>query len=248
MERNSVASVYDSVLAGRGFDLQTFIRQPLTIVRVLSWVFAIVVFGTITAEGYINPSNSKDVLCVFNQNASACQYAVTIGVLGFLACVAFLLLDVYVPFMTNMQEKKYAVMADLGFSGVWTFLWFVCFCLLANQWSYTHDVRGIPVEAARATIAFCFFSIATWAILTYFALCRFHRGGNEVAIPTYTETTPPPPDQTTPYPPTYTPTSYNPTTYTPTTYAYPSNVPDMTPQPSLMTNVPPQGDYQPPSY
>ncbi|XP_029949316.1 synaptogyrin-2b [Salarias fasciatus] len=243
-------SAYGAALAGRGFDFQKFIRQPQTIVRLLSWVFAIVVFGCITSEGYINPPYSKQVKCIFNQNDSACQYAVTIGVLGFLACVAFLLLDVYVPFMSNAQERKYAVIADLGFSGAWTFLWFVCFCLLANQWSFTQDISGIPEDAARATIAFSFFSIATWGILTYFALGRFRRGVNDVSIPAYTEP-PPAPDHHTPYPPTYTPTSYNPTTYTPTTYtAYPGEpATDVSQQPPYDPGLqPPQGDYQPPKY
>lgn len=54
---------------------------------------------------------------MFNQNNSACQYAVGIGVIAFLACVAFLVLDVYLPFMSNAQDRKYAVIADLGFSG-----------------------------------------------------------------------------------------------------------------------------------
>lgn len=238
---------YGAALAGSGFDLQKFVRQPQTIVRLLSWIFAIVVFGCITTEGYINPYYSSQVKCIFNQNDSACQYAVTIGVLGFLACIAFLLLDVYVPFMSNVQERRYAVIADLGFSGVWTFLWFVCFCLLANQWSYTQEITGIPQDAARATIAFSFFSIATWGILTYFALGRFRRGVNEVSIPTYTE--PPSADQQPPYPPTYTPTSYNPATYTPTTYtAYPSDGPDVSQQPPYEPTLQPQGDYQPPKY
>lgn len=48
------------------------------------------------------------------------------------------------------------------FPGAWTFLWFVCFCLLASQWGRTHDIRGVPMDAARATVAFSFFSIATW--------------------------------------------------------------------------------------
>lgn len=85
-------------------------------------------------------------------------------------------------------------------------------------------------------------------ILTYFALGRFRRGVQEVAIPTYVE---PPPDHSTPYTPTYAPTSYNPTTYIPTTYtAYPSSVPDMHPQPPVASNLQPQGDatYQPPVY
>ncbi|AWP06117.1 putative synaptogyrin-2-like [Scophthalmus maximus] len=242
------ASVYGASLAGGGFDFSKFVRQPQTIVRLLSWIFAMVVFGCITTEGYINSSHSAEAKCIFNQNDSACQYAVGIGVIAFLACVAFLVLDVYLPFMSNAQERKYAVMADMAFSGAWTFLWFVCFCLLANQWGGTHDVSGIPEDAARATVAFSFFSIATWGILAYFALGRFRRGVNEVTIPTYAE---PPADHHTPYPPTYPPTAYNPTTYTPTTYtAYPSSVPDMHQQPPFTSNPQPQGDvgYQPPVY
>ncbi|TNM85451.1 hypothetical protein fugu_007722 [Takifugu bimaculatus] len=184
---------------------------------------------------------SPEPKCIFNQNDSACHYAVGIGVIGFLACVAFLLLDVYLPFVNNEQQKKYAIMADLGFSGVWAFLWFVCFCLLANQWSNTQDTRGIPMDAARATVAFSFFSIATWGILTYFAVGRFRRGDRGATIPTYVE---PPPDLHTPYPPTYAPTTYTPPAYT----AYPSSVSDQQPP---FTSVPqPQGDtsYQPPNY
>ncbi|XP_061578545.1 synaptogyrin-2b [Cololabis saira] len=248
MEEPGGGSAYGASLAGGGFDLYRFARQPQTIVRLLSWMCAIVVFSCITAEGYINSMSSPETMCIFNQNDSACHYAVGIGVIAFLACVAFLVLDVYVPFMSNAQERKYAVMADLGFSGVWTFLWFVCFCTLSSQWARTHDVQGIPEDAARATIAFSFFSIATWGILTYFAFGRFRRGVDDVNIPNYRE---PAPDHHSAYPPTYPPTSYNPTTYTPTTYtAYPSNAPDVQQQLPFSSNLLPQGDagYQPPKY
>ncbi|XP_059190042.1 synaptogyrin-2b [Centropristis striata] len=246
MEETGGATAYGASLAGGGFDFYKFIRQPQTIVRILSWIFALVVFASITTEGYINSAHSDQARCMFNQNESACHYAIGIGVIAFLACVGFLVLDVYVPFMSNAQERKYAVMADLIFSGAWSFLWFVCFCLLASQWAKTHEVRGVPEDAARATVAFSFFSIATWGILTYFALGRFRRGVNEVTIPTYTE---PPPDHITPYPPTYAPTSYNPTTYTPTTYtAYPGS--EVHQQPPYTPSPQPQADegYQPPSY
>ncbi|KAL6110456.1 uncharacterized protein ACO6RY_19532 [Pungitius sinensis] len=248
MEETGGASAYGASLAGGGFDFYKFIRQPQTIVRILSWIFALVVFATITTEGYINSVHSSEVKCIFNHNDSACHYAIGIGVIAFLACVAFLVLDVYLPFMSNAQERKYAVMADLGFSGAWCFLWMVCFCLLASQWTKTLDVTAVPKDAARATVAFSFFSIATWGILAYFAFIRFRRGVNQVTIPTYTEQ---PPDQHTPYPPTYAPTSYNPTTYTPTTYnSYPSSVPDMHKQPPFTPNPQAQGnaEYLPPNY
>lgn len=50
-------------------------------------------------------------------------------------------------------------------TGAWTFLFFVGFCFLANQWSET-TADELPLnqgaDAARAAIAFSFFSIITW--------------------------------------------------------------------------------------
>uniref|UniRef100_A0A8C1DTN2 Arylformamidase n=2 Tax=Cyprinus carpio TaxID=7962 RepID=A0A8C1DTN2_CYPCA len=115
MESNSAA--YGASLAGAGFDPIKFIKQPQTIIRFLSWVFAIVVFASITAEGYVNGSVGVQVRCVFNNNEDACHYGLGIGVIAFLACFAFLLADAILPSMSNAQERKYIVMADLGFSG-----------------------------------------------------------------------------------------------------------------------------------
>lgn len=53
--------------------------------------------------------------------------------------------------------------------GVACFLWFVGFCFLANQWQATSP-EELPLaqgsDAARATIAFCFFSILTWVCIS----------------------------------------------------------------------------------
>lgn len=38
MEETGGASAYGVSLAGKGFDFNKFVRQPLTVVRVLSWV------------------------------------------------------------------------------------------------------------------------------------------------------------------------------------------------------------------
>ncbi|XP_034043426.1 synaptogyrin-2b [Thalassophryne amazonica] len=240
MEKSAATRAYGAALAGGGFDFQKFVRQPQTVVRVLSGVFALVVFACITTEGYVNPFYSSQAKCIFHQTDSACQYAVSIGVIAFLACLAFLVLDVYLSFMSSARDRKYVVMLDLGFSGVWTFLWFVCFCVLATLWGRTRDLDGIPQDAANATVAFSFFSIATWGILTYFALGRYRHGVTDVTVPTYVEA----PEDHPPYPPTYTPTSYNPTTYTPTTYTvYPANTPDVH-QPDVHTDA----GYLPPAY
>lgn len=49
-------------------------------------------------------------------------------------------------------------------AGVWSFLWFVGFCFLTNQWQRTTPGPGTAQagDAARAAIAFSFFSILSW--------------------------------------------------------------------------------------
>lgn len=80
-------------------------------------VFSIVVFATITAEGYRNKQGSPETKCMFNENDSACNYGVGIGVIAFLACVAMLIIDANFPQISNAQQRKIIVMGDLVFSG-----------------------------------------------------------------------------------------------------------------------------------
>lgn len=54
---------------------------------------------------------------MFNENDSACNYGVGIGVIAFLACVAMLIIDANFPQISNAQQRKIIVMGDLVFSG-----------------------------------------------------------------------------------------------------------------------------------
>nr|KAF6356155.1 synaptogyrin 3 [Myotis myotis] len=80
-------------LAGAAVDPVSFAKRPQTLLRVVSWVFAIAVFGPIVNEGYVNSDDGPELRCVFNGNAGACRFGVTLGLGAFLACAAFLLLD-----------------------------------------------------------------------------------------------------------------------------------------------------------
>jgi len=224
-------SAYGASLAGGAFDPVSFVKQPQTIVRILSWVFSIVVFAVITAEGYINKTSKPDAHCVFNDNDSACHYGVGIGVLAFLGCTLFTLLEAYMPQISNAKERKYIVTGDLVFSGAWTFLWFVAFCLFANQWSQTGDEAAAAAgDAARAVVAFCFFSIISWALLSIFAYKRFKEGVSEFDQG-YTD---PANESDSPYPGTYPP--------------YPSSGPEGYQQSPFTQTSERPGEYQPPNY
>ncbi|CAL8274849.1 unnamed protein product [Lota lota] len=223
------SGAYGASLAGGAFDLVKFLKQPQTITRFLSWIFSIVVFATITAEGYINPSKGQDTVCMFNKNSSACSYGVTIGVLAFLACVVFCALDAYQPQISNAKERKYIVTGDLAFSGAWTFLWFIGFCVLAHQWANTTDQAGVAVDAAQAVVAFSFFSIVSWAVLTYLAYRRFGQG-----VDAFQQEYRDPANVDNAYPPTYPP--------------YPNSGPDGYQQSPFSNTQEQPGEYQPPAY
>jgi len=61
--------------------------------------------------------------------------------------------------------------------GVWTFMWFVCFCFLTDSWRRTNNVAALKHKSAsEAAIAFSFFSLAvfvrcTHCSVTYTSLC-----------------------------------------------------------------------------
>ncbi|XP_077414750.1 synaptogyrin-3a [Vanacampus margaritifer] len=164
--------------AGSSIDPISFAKQPQTILRALSWIFSLVVFASIVNEGYVN-IGSERLYCVFNKNADACNYGVFVGLVGLLACSFFMLLDYKFSSISSVKDRKKAVMLEIGFSGFWAFLYFVSFCFLANQWSRTTTAE-LPLnqgaDAARAAIAFSFFSIITWAGLTVRAVQKYLLG------------------------------------------------------------------------
>ncbi|XP_050823268.1 synaptogyrin-3 [Gopherus flavomarginatus] len=164
--------------AGGAVDPVDFLKQPQTILRIVAWVFSIVVFGSIVNEGYVNDEKEAELRCVFKKNEDACNYGIAIGIIAFFACIFFFIVDLYFQQISSVKDRKRVVLLDLGFSGLWSFLWFIAFCFLANQWQHTPASRGASqgADAARAAIAFSFFSILSWVALTVMAMQRYHLG------------------------------------------------------------------------
>nr|XP_056702368.1 synaptogyrin-1 isoform X1 [Euleptes europaea] len=174
-------AAYGAGKAGGAFDPQTFIRQPHTVLRMVSWLFSIVVFGSIVNEGYLNHQDESEEYCIFNRNQDACGYGITVGILAFLSCLLYLALDVYFPQISSVKDRKKVVLSDVGVSGLWAFLWFVSFCFLADQWRVSKpedNPMNEGTDAARAAIAFSFFSIFTWVGQSFLAFQRYLLGAD----------------------------------------------------------------------
>uniref|UniRef100_A0A8C5TWP3 MARVEL domain-containing protein n=1 Tax=Malurus cyaneus samueli TaxID=2593467 RepID=A0A8C5TWP3_9PASS len=92
--------------------------QPQTLIRVTTWIFSIVVFGSIINECYVNKdSQHPELLCIFNENESACSYGIAVGVIAFFGCIFFFVVDLYFQQISSVKDRKRAVLLDLGFSG-----------------------------------------------------------------------------------------------------------------------------------
>ena len=79
-------------------------------------LFSVVVFGCITDKGWI------DNTCVYNGNADACRFGNAIGIIAFLALMAFLVSDAMFDNIANVMHRKYVVVTDIVFSGAFTCL------------------------------------------------------------------------------------------------------------------------------
>nr|CAD7569934.1 unnamed protein product [Timema californicum] len=179
-----VGGAYGGGKAGTPFDPLQFVQRPQVILRAVCLLFSIIVFGCISSQGWI--SKEEKQVCLYNEDANACNYGVGIGVIAFLASIGFLAGEYLFEQMSSVKTRKHYVLGDLGFSGLWSFLFFVGFCYLTNQWSKSVTPEGnYGVNNMQGAIAFCFFSIFTWAGCAWFAFQRFRQGSESAFAPSY---------------------------------------------------------------
>ncbi|XP_076657646.1 synaptogyrin [Halictus rubicundus] len=176
---------YGGGKAGAPFDPIAFVQRTQVILRAVCLLFAIIVFGCISSKGYVTRSNGKEV-CLYNEDHNACNYGIGIGVLAFLASIGFLIGEYLFEQMSSVKTRKHFVLLDLGFSGLWAFLYFVGFCYLTNAWNKsTAPEDNYGVTNVESAIAFSFFSIFTWALCAWLAFQRFKQGTDAAFAPSY---------------------------------------------------------------
>ncbi|CAL7950871.1 unnamed protein product [Xylocopa violacea] len=185
LSRNKMdGGAYGGGKAGAPFDPIAFVQRPQVILRAVCLLFAIIVFGCISNKGYM-AKDGKEV-CLYNEDHNACNYGIGIGVLAFLASIGFLAGEYLFEQMSSVKTRKHFVLLDLGFSGIWAFLYFVGFCYLTNAWNKSQTPENnYGVNNVQSAIAFSFFSIFTWAACAWFAFQRFKQGTDAAFAPSY---------------------------------------------------------------
>lgn len=183
-DATSEGAAYGGGMSGAPFEPLAFIKKPQVILRIISIVFAFFVFGSIITV------NDQDMgRCPINGDPGACTYGTTIGVLAFLICVFFLVIDARFDNFSNINTRKRAVVIDMGLSGVFAFIWFVTFCYLTDAWRKTDDsVKAIVgVSYINTAIAFSFFSIITWGFICLLNFLRYRQGISTIFSGEYEE-------------------------------------------------------------
>ncbi|XP_068146326.1 synaptogyrin [Drosophila tropicalis] len=169
---------YGGGKAGGAFDPLTFAMKPQVVIRGLCWLFSIVVFGCISSEGWVEKEGKE--YCLYNGDGMACKYGNTIGVFGFLASMGFIGGEFLFERMSSVKSRKRYVMADMGFSALWAFMYFVSFLYLWSQWSSAPmPPLGIGAGSMKTAIVFSFFSIFTWGLCALMAYKRFLIGAGD---------------------------------------------------------------------
>lgn len=175
---------YGGLKAGGTFDPIAFAQRPQVVLRALCWLFSIVVFGCITSQGW-RIEDGKSV-CLYNDDAMACKYGTTIGVIGFLASMGFIIGEFMFERMSSVKSRKHYVLGDLAFSGFWAFKFFIVFIYLWTQWSAAKiPPGGYGVNNVQAAIVFSLFSMFTWGGCAYLAYKRYMIGADAAFASTF---------------------------------------------------------------
>jgi hypothetical protein len=70
-----------------------------------------VVFSCIISQG------DEKGICNFNGDSGACGYGETVGVMAFIILLVYIGLDALFDNISNVQHRKYIVLADIALSG-----------------------------------------------------------------------------------------------------------------------------------
>lgn len=164
---------YGGDLSGGAFNPIEFIKKPQVGLRFITCIFSVIVFACIASEELYQLGS-----CPLNGDAHTCGFGISVGVLSFLICILFLIIDARFDSISSIKIRKRAVILDFVLSVAMAIVWFLCFCYLCDSWRKTDDEikKRAGVHEVNTAIAFSFFSIITWAMISLLNFLRYRQG------------------------------------------------------------------------
>lgn len=177
MDAGGMGEAFGGGKAGAPFDPLSFIKRPPVVLRICGLLFSIIVFGCISAQGWQYNQTEEKEQCIMNGSNSTCTFGNGVAIFAFIAAIGFLVGEYFFEQMSSVKTRKHYVIFDLGFSGFWSFLYFVSFCVMTHQWSKSPEpTAGYGHSNIGGAIFFSFVSIFIWAGNAFFGWQRLQTG------------------------------------------------------------------------
>ncbi|KJE98260.1 hypothetical protein CAOG_08250 [Capsaspora owczarzaki ATCC 30864] len=135
-------------------------KEPRGFIRIIQLIFAIIAFAAAASEecgakfSDFGSGKEKDRFAFF----------IATGVIAFLFDLAILV--VYAFLLESLPPVT--VMAELGFTALWSFFWLLASSLLADTVKDISDIPGCEPSSWQAAVVFGFINLICWVANIYY--------------------------------------------------------------------------------
>eukprot|EP00095_Tigriopus_kingsejongensis_P010890 maker-scaffold1216_size55193-snap-gene-0.11 protein:Tk10890 transcript:maker-scaffold1216_size55193-snap-gene-0.11-mRNA-1 annotation:"synaptogyrin-1 " len=178
MDPGGYGGAFGGAKAGGEQDPLQFLKKPNVVIRLSALVFAMVVFGSISSQGWTYDDQLHKDVCIMNNQSATCHFTTFVGVVGFLASIAFLIGEWFFEQMSSIKSRKHFVIADLAFSSLWAFFYLVAFLIMSVAWSKSDEKYDYGSANILGAIFFALLSVFSWIGGAFFAYQRYKTGAD----------------------------------------------------------------------
>eukprot|EP00042_Codosiga_hollandica_P043773 m.420692 g.420692 ORF g.420692 m.420692 type:complete len:186 (+) comp56639_c0_seq1:49-606(+) len=152
-------------------------KRPTAILKAFELLCTIVIMGVLGNNGKYSLNGTST--SVYNGSNQAWNYGMGVGVIMFLMALLSLVYEIITTIRGG--RNKVVVIIDLIVSALLALLGLVAFGYLADQWrktdsTYKSIMSTLNADAARAGIAFYFFSFLLWLTLAVLSAREYRQG------------------------------------------------------------------------
>merc|ERR1711862_663719 len=120
-------------LQHKAFHPSDFARKPIVVIRISAVVCSIIVFGSISSQGWQYHQDKAKEICIINMSSTTCNIGTWVGVLAFLVALGLLGGEYLFERMSSLETRKHYVVCDCIVSGFWSVSYLLTFSTVAHR-------------------------------------------------------------------------------------------------------------------